>query len=351
MLTTNEKQRCLRHILLEEIGEEGQLKLKKAKVLVIGAGGLGCPVLQYLAAAGVGKIGIIDDDIVDISNLQRQVLFSEKNVGQSKVLAARNRLQEMNSSIEIVTYNERLKAENAEELFSRYDLIVEGSDNFTTKYLANDAAVLTGKPLVFGAIFKFEGQVSVLNYHNGPTYRCLFPEPGAPEEMPNCGEAGVLGILPGIIGSLQANEVLKIVLGIGEVLSGKLLLFNALEMETQILPFLKNPDVAIDKLEEFDFSCKTTNLASLSYREYQANPDDYTLLDVRTSAERAAFDMGGFHIPLSELNTCFQELEAEDNFLVYCASGKRSATAISILQKIFPQKIFYNLEGGLHKIS
>jgi len=351
MLTENDKQRYLRHILLKEIGEEGQLKLKKAKVLVIGAGGLGCPVLQYLAAAGVGKIGIIDNDIVDISNLQRQILFSEKNVGQPKVLAAKTRLQEMNSSIEIVTHNERLGAENAEELFSQYDLIVEGSDNFTTKYLANDAAVLTGKPLVFGSIFKFEGQVAVFNYQNGPTYRCLFPEFGAPEDMPNCSEVGVLGILPGIIGSLQANEVLKIILGIGDVLSGKLFLLNALVMETQILSFSKNKEVVIDKLEELDFVCKTSNVKLLSYQEYRASQDKYTLVDVRTSAERAAVNIGGLHIPLSEINLRYLELEREDNLLVYCASGKRSAAAISMLQKILPHKNFYNLEGGLHKVS
>jgi adenylyltransferase/sulfurtransferase len=351
VLTENDKQRYLRHILLKEIGKEGQLKLKKAKVLVIGAGGLGCPVLQYLAAAGVGKIGIIDNDIVDISNLQRQVLFLEKNVGQPKVLAAKTRLQEMNSSIQIDTHNKRLGVENAEELFSQYDLIVEGSDNFTTKYLANDAAVLTGKPLVFGSIFKFEGQVTVFNYQNGPTYRCLFPDFGNPEDMPNCNEVGVLGILPGIIGSLQANEVIKIILGIGNVLSGKLFLLNALVMETQILPFSKNLEVVIDKLEESDFVCKTSNVKLLSYQEYRESQDKYTLVDVRTSAERAAVNIGGIHIPLSEINLRYLELDREDNFLVYCASGKRSAAAISMLQKILPQKNFYNLAGGLHKVS
>lgn len=347
VLTENEKQRYLRHILLKGIGTEGQVKLKKAKVLVVGAGGLGCPVLQYLAAAGVGKIGIIDDDKVDSTNLQRQILFSEKNVGQPKVLAAKNRLQEMNSSIEIITYNERLTAINAQEVFLRYDIIVEGSDNFTTKYLASDAAVLTGKPLVFGSIFKFEGQVSVFNYQNGPTYRCLFPEPGAPEKMPNCSEVGVLGILPGIIGSLQANEVLKIVLGIGQVLSGRLLLLNTLTMETQFFSLLKNPEVVIEKLEALDFSCTSTDPISLSYREYQENPDTYILLDVRTAEERAVFDIGGFHIPLSELNIRFQELEFEDTFLIYCASGLRSLRAISVLQDFFPKKTFYNLEGGI----
>ena len=351
MLTEKEKQRYLRHILLKEIGEAGQLKLKQAKVLVIGAGGLGCPVLQYLAAAGVGKIGIIDNDLVDPTNLQRQILFSEKNVGEPKVIAAKNRLQEMSSSIEIVAYNDRLSAVNALDLFAAYDIIVEGSDNFTTKYLANDAAVLAGKPLVFGSIFKFDGQISVFNYKEGPTYRCLFPEPGVAEEMPSCSEVGVLGILPGIIGNLQANEVLKIILGIGNVLSGKILLFDALEMQTRILPFAKNHDVAVSKLEEINFSCKTTSVDSLSYREYVKSPESFTLLDVRNPEERAISDIGGLHIPLSELQERYSELASENNILVYCASGIRSVKAISILQEYFPAKRFFNFGGGIKKLQ
>lgn len=347
MLTEKEKQRYLRHILLKEIGEAGQSKLKQARVLVIGAGGLGCPALQYLTAAGVGKIGIIDDDRVDSSNLQRQILFSEKNVGEPKVFAAKNRLQEMNSSIEIVAFNERLSAKNALELFCGYDVIVEGSDNFTTKYLANDAAVLAGKPLVFGSIFKFDGQVSVFNYQNGPTYRCLFPEPGSAKEMPSCNEVGVLGILPGIIGNLQANEVLKMILGIGNVLSGKLLLFDALEMQTQILPFSKNSDVTVTELKEIGFSCETTAVKLLSYREYIEAPESYVLLDVRNSEERAISDIGGLHIPLLELQKRYSELAHEDNLLVYCASGARSLKAISILKDFFPEKKMHNLKGGL----
>lgn len=353
MLTEKEKQRYLRHILLQEIGEAGQLKLKQAKVLVIGAGGLGCPALQYLAAAGVGKIGIIDDDVVDQSNLQRQILFSEKNVGEPKVIAAKNRLQEMNSSIEIVVYNERLSAVNALDLFAAYDIIVEGSDNFTTKYLANDAAVLAGKPLIFGSIFKFDGQVSVFNYENGPTYRCLFPEAGVAEEMPSCSEVGVLGILPGIIGNLQANEVLKMILGIGNVLSGKLLLFDALEMQTQILPFAKNPELKITELKDisFSFSCETTPVASLTYEEYLKSPESFTLLDVRNREERIGFSIGGLHIPLPELQKRYDELASEDNLLVYCASGIRSVKAISILQEYFPAKRFFNFGGGIKKLQ
>lgn len=351
MFTEKEKQRYLRHILLEEIGEAGQIKLKKAKVMVIGAGGLGCTVLQYLAAAGVGKIGIVDDDVVDASNLQRQILYAEKNVGEPKVFAAKKRLEEMNSSIEILAHHERLSARNALKLFSDYDIVVEGSDNFSTKFLANDAAVLTNKPLVFGSIFKFDGQVSVFNYQNGPTYRCIFPEPPAAEEMPNCSEVGVLGILPGIIGSLQANETLKMILGIGEVLSGKLLLFDALKMQTQIFPFSKNEEIIIKKLEETEIYCKTSAPASISYDAYKLEAEKFFLLDVRNSEERKASHIGGYHISLSDLRERRGELSSADNFLVYCASGTRSLKAIYMLQEFFPKKTFFNLEGGLKNIQ
>ena len=351
MLTRKEKQRYNRHTLLDEIGEGGQSKLKDAKVLVIGAGGLGCPVLQYLTAAGVGKIGIIDDDVVDISNLQRQILYVEKNVGEPKVIAAKNRLQEMNSAIDIVVYNERLTANNAQELFLMYDIIVEGSDNFTTKYLANDAAVLTNKPLVFGSIYKFDGQVSVFNYKNGPTYRCLFPAAGSAEEMPSCSQVGVLGILPGIIGNLQANEVLKIILGIGEVLSGKLLLFDALQMQTQLIPFSRDPEAKITELKEVNSLCAAAISDSVTYDEYLKSPECFNLLDVRNAEERIAFSIGGLHIPLSQLESRYSELTSKDNLLVYCASGIRSLKAITVLKKIFNRKKIFNLAGGIQKLE
>ena len=350
-LTNDERQRYLRHLLLEEIGSKGQLKLKKARVLVIGAGGLGCPILQYLTAAGVGTLGIVDDDTVDLSNLQRQILYSEKDIGVPKVFAAAKRLRERNSSIEFNTHKERLSAANARDLFSHYDIIVEGSDSFTTKYLANDAAVLTEKPLVFGSIFKFEGQVSVFNYQGGPTYRCLYPEPASPREMPTCAEVGVLGVLPGIIGSLQANEVLKMILEIGDVLSGKLLLLDALNMKTQLLPFSINPKLEVRNLEEINYSCEASLYESVTFEKYQEFRDSFTLLDVRSSPERADFNIGGKHIPLPELNSRFRELESGDNFLIYCASGIRSSKAIATLQKLFPKKTFFNLEGGLKKYS
>lgn len=350
MLQGKEKQRYLRHILLDEIGEEGQVKLKNAKVLVIGAGGLGCPILQYLTAAGVGKIGIIDDDVVDVSNLQRQVLYSEKNIGEQKVIAAQKRLEEMNSSIEILAYKDRLSANNAKELFLIYDIIVEGSDNFNTKYLANDTAILTNKPLVFGSIHKFSGQVSVFNYQYGPTYRCLFPEPGVAEEMPSCSEVGVLGILPAIIGSLQANEVLKMILGIGEVLSGKLLVFDSLKMQQKVLPFSKNPEIIINKLDEMGFNCERTSF-SLTFDEFRRRKEELTLLDVRTGKERQKFHIGGTHIPLSELERRINELNSKKSYLIYCASGQRSQVAISLLKEFFPNTTFYSLEGGLRNFK
>jgi molybdopterin/thiamine biosynthesis adenylyltransferase len=228
MLNEQENKRYSRHLLLSDIGVSGQEKLKSGKVLVVGAGGLGCPVLQYLTAAGVGNIGVIDFDAVDLSNLQRQILYSTNDVGTNKALAAKNRLESLNPLIEITAYPYQLTNKNALELFAKYDLIVDGSDNFSTRYLVNDACILTGKTLVYGAIYKFEGQVTVFNYQDGPSYRCLFPEAPQQGSVPNCSEVGVLGVIPGIIGVYQANEALKIILGIGTVLSGKLLVIDAL---------------------------------------------------------------------------------------------------------------------------
>ena len=255
MFSKEENAQYNRHFILDLIGIKGQKKLKKSKVLVIGAGGLGCPILQYLTAAGVGTIGIIDKDTVDQSNLQRQILFSIDDIGNPKASCAAKRLQQLNPFVTFKTYIEFLSSENALELFSEYDIIVDGSDNFQTRYLSNDAAVLTNKPLVFGAIFKFEGQVSVFNYNNGPTYRCLFPTPPSANSIPNCSDVGVLGVLPGIIGCLQANETLKIICELDEVLSGKLLSFNALNLQQNILKFSKNKDIHITELIDYDLFC------------------------------------------------------------------------------------------------
>ena len=224
-----------RHIILSEIGQAGQDKISNAKVLVIGAGGLGCPILQYLTAAGVGSIGIVDFDSVNISNLQRQVLFGTSTLGKNKAEAAKQRLEDLNDEISIVAYPKKLTHSNAVDLFHKYDIIVDGTDNFETRYLVNDACIISNKPLVFGAIYKFEGQVSIFNYKNGPSYRCIFPHPPEKGSIPNCSEVGVLGVLPGIIGAMQANEVIKIILEFGNMLSGKLLCFNALTLQNSII--------------------------------------------------------------------------------------------------------------------
>ena len=221
---------------------EGQLKLKESKVLVIGAGGLGCPILQYLTAAGIGTIAIVDNDIVDQTNLQRQILYAHCDIGKFKAQIAAKKLSGLNPFVKFKVHTERLSSENALNLFTPYDIIIDASDNFPTRYLANDAAILAEKPLVFGSIFKFEGQISVFNYKNGPTYRCLFPTPPKPDTTPNCSDIGVLGILPGIVGCLQANEVIKMICGIGETLSGKLLTYDALTMQQQVFSFQKKQE-------------------------------------------------------------------------------------------------------------
>ncbi len=346
MLSTNEKKRYSRHILLDEVGQFGQQKLKSAKVLVIGCGGLGCPALQYLAAAGVGKLGIVDDDCVDFSNLQRQILFAENQVGKLKVEAAKEALNRLNSQLDIEIYPIRLSADNALDLFDKYDVIVEGSDSFSTKYLANDAAVLAGKPLVFGSVFKFEGQVSVFNYKNGPTYRCLYPKPVSEADMPTCSEVGVLGVLPGIIGMFQANEVLKIILNLGSVLSGKLLIYNSLEASQILLPFAKNEAITITELIDLNLSCGVDSTPEMEYSAYTENKEIYFLVDVREREERELFSLGGMHISLKKLMADPYLLAEQDNILIYCASGKRSAAAVKALIKQFPQKKIVSLKGG-----
>lgn len=350
MLTNTEKNRYSRHILLSEIGEKGQRKLKEAKVLVIGAGGLGCPVLQYLTAAGIGTIGVIDDDVVERSNLQRQVLFSEKDIGVSKAKAAARRLRAMNSTIKIIPFHKKLTQDNALELFRDFDLIVEGSDSFSIKYLVNDAAVLTKKPLVLASIYKFEGQLSVFNFQNGPTYRCLFPEPLSPEKMPTCSEIGVLGVLPGVMGTLMANEVLKIILGLGEILSGKLLKLDLLTLEQQLFSFQKDKSIHIHQLEEIDFSCPSIFGESISYQTYLQNKAKYQLVDVRSIEERNQFHIGGLHLPLNQLENQLDKIRPYSSLVFYCASGARSQQAINLLQAHFPDKTYLNLKNGLSDI-
>lgn len=347
-LSKAEQQQYNRHLILDEIGELGQLKLKKAKVLVIGAGGLGCPILQYLSAAGVGTIGVVDDDKIEQSNLQRQVLYSHDDIGDFKAEVAANKLAGLNPYVNFDIHLQCLNKEIAIELFLKYDIIVDGSDNFPTRYLVNDAAILTNKPVVFGSIFKFEGQVSVFNYNNGPSYRCLYPNPPKSEDVPNCSEIGVLGVLPGIIGSLQANEVLKLVLGIGEVLSGKLLTYNALNMQQLILRFKKNEAIKITHLENnYQLFCGLTKMSlEITKCELENNLSSYNLLDVREVYERDQYHIGGIHIPLGELNKRKSELPVDKDLIVYCKAGIRSKIAIKKLQEYFPKKLL-NLKNGL----
>jgi len=353
MLTPEEKKQYNRHLILGEIGNDGQEKLKAARVLVIGAGGLGCPILQYLTAAGVGNIGIIDDDTVDQSNLQRQILYTHDDIGKLKASVAAARLSKLNPYIKFDVFVETLSRKRALEIFNKYDIIVDGSDNFPTRYLANDAAILANKPLVFGAIFKFEGQVSVFNYENGPSYRCLYPTAPAPGEAPNCSDIGVLGVLPGIIGSLQASEVLKIICGLGDVLYGKLLTYNTLTHRQLLLNFEKTEAASLTKLEDnYESFCgikATAPIQSIALEEVLSSPNTYNLLDVREDWEREAYHIGGQHIPLAQLPERFKEIATERDTVVYCKSGMRSSAAIAILRDLNFNSGLLKLEGVLEE--
>lgn len=328
-----------RHIILSEIGPDGQDKLSKAKVLVIGAGGLGCPILQYLAAAGVGTIGIIDFDKVELSNLQRQVLFGASSLGENKAIAAKNRLEDLNSDIVINAYPEALTYQNALELFNQYDIIIDGSDNFETRYLVNDACIITNKPLVFGAIYKFEGQVSVFNYQNGPSYRCLFPNPPQKDTVPNCSEIGVLGVLPGIIGSMQANEIIKLILGIGDVLSGKLLCYNSLSNQTSTLRINRNEPVINEVLNEqstfgkraLNINCEAEALISI---QKVINKENIQIIDVREMHEQPKVDELPIEsIPLSTIQYNLEQFNSGKEKYFFCQSGTRSKRAVAYLKE------------------
>ncbi len=351
MLSNEEKTQYNRHLILDKIGAKGQEKLKLAKVLVIGAGGLGCPVLQYLTAAGVGTIGVIDNDIVDQSNLQRQILYTIDDVGKLKVEAAYKRLTRLNPLVSFKTYPVKLDKNNAIKLFAEYDIIVDGSDNFPTRYLVNDACVITNKPLVFGSIYKFQGQISVFNYKNGPTYRCLFPDPPKPNSVPNCSEIGVLGVLPGIIGSLQANETIKIITEIGNILTGKLLYFEALTSQLQVLEFSKNTSITINKLEDdYALFCRIKEeiiVQEITAKELKQNFEKYQILDVRTREEFEYFNIGGIHIPLGNLIEKSSEINSVKPIIVCCKLGIRSKKAIEILSEIRSDLVLINLKQGL----
>ncbi|MFL5753388.1 MAG: molybdopterin-synthase adenylyltransferase MoeB, partial [Bacteroidia bacterium] len=331
MFNPEEIKRYSRHLLLPGIGEEGQRKLKSAKVLVIGAGGLGCPVLQYLAAAGVGTIGIVDFDVVEESNLQRQILYTAEDIGKPKAIIAKTKLAAQNPHIIIVSHPIHLSSENALETFAAYDIVVDGSDNFATRYLVNDACVILGKVLVFASIFKFEGQVSVFNYKDGPTYRCLYPEPPSEGEVPNCSETGVIGVLPGIAGTLQANEVIKIITGIGEPLSGKLLAFDALTMQFNMFTIKKDPaNLTVKMLRSSPVFCAA--IRELSQKEVKEILQECSavVIDVRNSEEHWQGNIGGENIPLSELDGGLERFSKDTPLVFYCASGIRSRKAVMV---------------------
>ena len=356
-LTQEEVIRYQRHLSLPEFGRAAQLKLKAAKVLVIGAGGLGCPVLQYLAAAGVGVIGIVDDDVVDVSNLQRQILFDSQEIGEPKALRAQAKLQAMNPLIQCIAHSVRIGVENATELVEPYDLVVDCSDNFATRYLINDVCVLTDKALIYGALYTFQGQVSVFNFQGGPTYRCLFASPPKPEEAPNCAEIGVVGVLPGVIGCLQATEVIKLITGVGEPLSGKLLLFDALSMQSQTVQFKRVPTQAdvreLAMIGPVSCDAQTLDISEIEPTELKLQLADFQFLDVREDWERAIGALPGAHQPLGTLLQGSVDLHAlglnnKKPICVYCQSGKRSLRAIDYLAQQELEAQWVNLVGGLN---
>lgn len=342
MLSKEELQRYDRHISLSEVGIEGQLKLKKAKVLIVGVGGLGCPVAQYLSAAGVGEIGLVDHDLVDSSNLQRQILFGDKDIGKPKTEVARDRILGTNPTLKCTSYFERLDAKTAASLFKEYDIVVDGVDNFQTKYLINDACILTNKPMVSGAIYKYQGQLSTFNYKNGPSYRCLFPDRKAEEA--SCEDVGVLGVLPGIIGTMQAAEVMKIILEIGAVLSGKLKVIDTLTMQDHMVSFEKD-QAQIDQIKKDGVEALTLDLELLKTKS------ELLHLDVRESSElpRLAKDRL-LEIPMNELSIRYEEIPMSEEVVVCCQSGRRSMKAINYLRDNFGFSNLSNLEGGVNNL-
>lgn len=354
MLTTDELRRYNRHLLIPEFGLAGQERLKAARVLVIGCGGLGSPILLYLAAAGVGTLGIIDGDRVDESNLQRQILYGTESIGKAKVEETAKRLQSLNPFCTIEPYFEQLTSKNALGILEKYDLIIDGSDNFPTRYLVNDACVLLNKPLIYGAIYRFEGQVAIFNYQNSPNYRDLFPTPPPPELAPNCAEAGVLGVLPGIIGSLQANEAIQLLAGIGEPLVGKLFVMDALTLTTRIIKIPRLPArFIIDKLIDYDEFCgiKTPDweieVTPEQLAEMLKNNLDFQLIDVREANEYAVDNLGGELMPLSVLTDFTGQISREKMVVIHCQSGMRSQKAIQQLREQHGFMNLKNLKGGL----
>jgi molybdopterin/thiamine biosynthesis adenylyltransferase/rhodanese-related sulfurtransferase len=361
-----ELDRYHRHIILPQFGLAAQRKLKAAKVLVVGAGGLGSPVLLYLAAAGVGTIGIVDFDVVDDSNLQRQVLFGVESVGRPKVEAARRRLEALNPHIGFRLYDLQLTSENALDIIRDYDVVADGTDNFPTRYLVNDACVLLGKPNVYASVFQFEGQVSVFNYRDaagqtGPNYRDLYPVPPPPGLVPSCAEGGVLGVLPGIIGSMQASEVIKVITGIGEPLSGRFFIFDALSFETRTLRIRRRDDnpvsgmnPTITALVDYEQFCgmkavekPVREITARELLEWQTQGEKFQLIDVREPDEYARVNIGGELIPLGQMAGQAGRVARDRKVVIHCKTGGRGAKAIRQLEEKFGFDNLYNLKGGI----
>jgi adenylyltransferase/sulfurtransferase len=363
-LSNDEILRYSRHLIMPEVGMEGQERLKAAKVLCVGAGGLGSPLALYLAAAGVGTLGLVDFDVVDTTNLQRQIIHTTADVGRKKLDSAAEKLKAINPFLEVRTFETRLTSDNALELTRQFDMVVDGTDNFPTRYLVNDACVLTGKPNVYGSIFRFEGQVSVFATRGGPCYRCLFPEPPPPGLVPSCAEGGVLGILPGLVGVMQATEAVKLILGRGEPLVGRLLLVDALGMRFRELKLRKDPSCpacgerpTLTKLADYEAFCGVRGeespassgvpevTAEQLKRELDAG-EDLFVLDVREPHEHQICNLGGHLIPLGELPRRAHELDASREIVAYCHVGVRSARAVAFLHGAGFRKV-RNLAGGI----
>ena len=362
----DELSRYNRHIIIPEFGLEAQQKLKASKVLAIGSGGLGSPVLLYLAAAGIGTIGIVDFDVVDDSNLQRQVLFGVDEVGKPKVEAARRRLESLNPYINLKIYNTQLTSKNALELIKDYDVVVDGTDNFPTRYLVNDACVLLGKTNVYASIFQFEGQLSVFNYKNskgevGPNYRDLYATPPPAGLVPSCAEGGVLGVLPGILGSMQALEVIKVITGVGEVLSGRFFSFDALNFESRTFNIRRNPNnplnganPTIKELIDYEQFCgvkavekRIKEINALELNEWQQRGEDFQIIDVREPYEYEICNIGAELIPLATVVENAGRIDRKRKVVVQCKTGNRSGKAIRELEEKFGFENLYNLKGGI----
>lgn len=336
-MNTEQLKRYDRQMILPELGLKGQQTLMNSKVLVIGAGGLGCPALLYLVAAGIGQIGIVDHDTVDETNLHRQILFNRNDLGKLKAELAAQKLKLLNPDIHLQAYPFQLIATNASEIISGYDVVLDGSDNFATRYLVNDTCVALNKPLIFGSIFQFEGQVSVFNYKNGPNYRTLYPEPPAAEDTQTCAEAGVIGTLPGTIGTIMANETIKVLTGMGETLSGQLLIFNMLSNHIQVLQFGK-----ANKQEKPSLAQKnsTVEINTAQLETWSNSNIPFQLVDIRESYEFEESNIGGINIPLYELSTHLEQLANQPRIVFCCSSGLRSRIALNLLKKQNDQQVF-----------